>query len=122
MAQNSIIALIFGVYNEFLNSKILVDLGKKFAIHQTFFYNKNWTDQASLSGTSFISVFTLTIFTHREGLSEGFTPVPDNNVNFTTVQNQCGTQQGIYGVTSRVFILVLIGEDYDEGTLLMSYK
>ena len=93
----------------------MLDLRKKFAPNR--FYNKKWTEQASLSGTSFISVFTLTIFTHREGLSEGFTPVTDNNVNSTTVQNQCGTQQGIYGVTSRVFILVLLGEDYDEGVI-----
>ena len=76
---------------------------------------------SSLSGTSFISIFTLTIFTHREGLS-GFTPVPDNNVvNSSTVQNQCGTQQGIYGVTSRVFILVLLGEDYYEAAIYRSH-
>ena len=85
----------------------------------SFLWTRNWTDKATLSGTSFLSIFTLTIFTHREGLSNGFTPVPDNNdVNVSTFQNQnsssasCGTQQGIYGVTSRAFILVLIGKAY----------
>ena len=76
-------------------------------------WTHKWTDKVSISGTSFISVFSLTIFTHREGLS-GSTPVPDNNVNSSTIPNQCAVQQGIYGVTSRVFILVLLGKDYDE--------
>ena len=81
-----------------------------------YFRTHKWTNKASLSGTSFISIFALTIFTHREGLS-GSTPVPDNNVNSSTLPNQCATQQGIYGVTSRVFILVLLGKDYDEGAI-----
>ena len=80
----------------------------------SYCWTHKWTDKASLSGTSFISIFALTIFTHREGLS-GSTPVPDNNVNSSTLPNQCAAQQGIYGVTSRVFILVLLGKDYDEG-------
>ena len=80
----------------------------------SYCWTHKWTDKASLSGTSFISIFALTIFTHREGLS-GSTPVPDNNVNSSALPNQCAAQQGIYGVTSRVFILVLLGKDYDEG-------
>ena len=58
----------------------------------------------------------MTIFTHREGLS-GSTPISDNNVNSSTLPNQCAVQQGIYGVTSRVFILVLLGKDYDKGAI-----
>ena len=79
----------------------------------SYFRTHKWTDKASISGTSFISIFALTIFTHRDGLS-GSTPVPDNNVNSSTIPNQCAVQQGIYGVTSRVFILVLLGKDCDE--------
>ena len=81
----------------------------------SYFRTHKWTDKASLFGTSFISIFALTIFTHRERLS-GSTPVTDNNVN-STLPNQCAAQQGIYGVTSRVFILVLLGKDYDEGVI-----
>ena len=82
----------------------------------SYYWTHIWTDKASISGTSFISVFSLTIFTHREGLF-GSTPVPDINVNSSTIPNQCAVQQGIYGVTSRVFILVLLGKDYNEGVI-----